>query len=72
MNTKEKTMKRSDALLAIEQCLVEPHFPEEPSKEAEYILNKLEKMGMKPPLWKSCPVLLTREYYWEDEFKEES
>jgi hypothetical protein len=43
-------MKRSDAVLAIAECLVEPHS-DEASIEAEYILNKLYKLGMiSPPL----------------------
>ena len=60
-------MRRSDMVLAIMECLVEPHFPDDPEKEAAYILKKLEKKGMKPPLTKRCPVLLTTINYWEPE-----
>lgn len=42
-------MKKSFAILAIAECLVEPHFPEDPMKEAEYILKKLQRLGMSPP-----------------------
>lgn len=39
-----------------------------PSREyAEMLLNKLEKLGMKPPIRKRCPVLLTDEFVWEKE-----
>lgn len=41
-------MKRSEAVLAIMECLVEPHS-EDVEKEADYILKKLEKFGMLPP-----------------------
>ena len=41
-------MKRSRAVLAIMECLVEPHF-DDVEKEASCILKKLEKLGMLPP-----------------------
>lgn len=44
-------MKRSDAELLIAQCLIEPHFPEDPEAEAAYILQRLLKAGMSPPDW---------------------
>ena len=59
-----KKVKRSDAVLIIEQCLIEPHFPEDSSKQAEVILKKLEKLGMLPPNENFCPVLLTKTHYW--------
>ena len=41
-------MKRSIVVLAIAECLIEPHFPDDPTFEAAYILKKLEKMGLLP------------------------
>jgi hypothetical protein len=34
---------------------------------AETILDLLEKEGMKPPITKKCPVLLTDDHVWEEE-----
>lgn len=34
---------------------------------AEEILAQLEDAGMKPPLTKRCPVLLTDKHVWEKE-----
>lgn len=42
-------MKRSNMILNIAECLIEPHFPDDVLKEANYILTKLEKLGMLPP-----------------------
>ena len=42
-------MKRSHAVLVIAECLIEPHYPEDPEQEADYILRRLEQQGMKPP-----------------------
>lgn len=41
-------MKREQAVLAIAECLVEPHF-DDPEKEADCILKRLERLGMLPP-----------------------
>jgi hypothetical protein len=41
-------MKRSDVVLIIEECLVEPHF-DDITKEASHILKRLEDLGMLPP-----------------------
>ena len=41
-------MKRSDMVLVIAECLMEPHF--DILKEASYILKRLEKNGMLPPI----------------------
>lgn len=38
-------MKRSDAILHIANCLVEPHH-DDVMKEAEYILDKLTRLGL--------------------------
>ena len=62
-----RRIRRSDAILAIEQCLIESHFPNDSTKEAEIILKKLEKLGMLPPVKKNCPVTLRSEYVWDPE-----
>lgn len=41
-------MKKSEIIVTIAEYLVEPHF-DDPYKEAEYILDKLIKIGMLPP-----------------------
>lgn len=41
-------MKKSDAILMIAECLIEPHH-EDVMLEAEYILNKMLRAGMLPP-----------------------
>lgn len=61
-------MKRSEAILKIAECLVEPHYPEDSVKEAEYILRKLEKSGMLPPSAElSIAGKTFRDNYWEQE-----
>lgn len=42
-------MKRSEICLIIAECLIAPHFPEDPEAEANYILSKLERFGVRPP-----------------------
>lgn len=37
---------------------------------AEIILSKLERLGLKPPLTKRCPVLLTNIHHWQEEENE--
>ena len=41
--------------------------PEEQLSNAENVLSTLERYGMKAPLVKKCPVLLTNTYTWENE-----
>jgi hypothetical protein len=43
-------MKRNEAVLIIAECLIEPHFPDDALKESHYILKRLEKIGMIPPI----------------------
>lgn len=69
-------MKRSEAILAIAECLIEPHN-EDVEKEASYILNKLEKFGLSPrtyipsgcmhDVWEDCNCQETYEFGWEKE-----
>ena len=42
-------MKRSEMVMAIAECLVQPHFPDDALLEATVILKKLEIYGMLPP-----------------------
>lgn len=35
--------------------------------DAIILLNAIEKAGLKPPLTKFCPVLLTKEHVWQKE-----
>jgi hypothetical protein len=41
-------------------------------KVAEAILNLVEEKGMKPPVFKRCPVLLTHDHFWEKEDEQNS
>ncbi len=41
-------MKREQMVLIIAECLVEPHS-DSAETEADYILKRLEKLGMGPP-----------------------
>jgi len=41
--------------------------PEEQLETADLILNLLENAGLKPPITKRCPVLLTQIHTWENE-----
>ncbi len=40
-------MKRSEIVLMIAECLVEPHYPDHVLDESDYILERLEKAGMR-------------------------
>lgn len=40
-------LKKSDVILTIAECLVEPHS-DNVTREAEYILKRLENMGLIP------------------------
>lgn len=62
-----KFTKKSEFATIIMECLVEPHFPDDIEREANYILKRLEKAGMKPPVTKRCPILLKDEHVWEQE-----
>lgn len=42
-------MKREHAVLIIAESLIEPNYPDDAMKEANHILKRLEKAGMKPP-----------------------
>lgn len=42
-------MKRSEMVLKIAECLIEPHH-DDVMEEASYILKKLERFGMIPPM----------------------
>lgn len=44
-------MKRSHAITVIAECLIEPHFPDDAMREAEFILRRLEdyKLIQPPP-----------------------
>lgn len=42
-------MKRSQMVLIIAESLIEPHYPDDPEKEASCILRRLERYGMLPP-----------------------
>ncbi len=53
-------MKRIEVILLIAECLIDPHFPDDSMKEADYILNRLEKEGMLPPKYDKF-------YGWTDE-----
>ena len=43
--------------------------PEKQLANAKTILDVLEDQGMKPPIKKKCPVLLTETHTWEPEDK---
>lgn len=43
-------MKRNMMVLKIAESLVEPRYPDDIMKEASYILKRIEKAGMIPPL----------------------
>lgn len=43
-------MKRSEMILKIAESLTEPHFSDDPMKEADCILKRIETAGMQPPL----------------------
>ena len=56
-------MKRSEVLNELYRLLhCGPDYPTE-----DEILTKLEELGMKPPVAKHCPVLLTTSHTWEPE-----
>jgi hypothetical protein len=49
----------------------QPNMPKESYyNDAKTLLTKLELGGMKPPLTKRCPVLLTNIHYYEEESNE--
>lgn len=60
-------MKRSQALETIEWLLLKGDGNISKQELAVIILYNLEKIGMKPPIKKRCPVLLTETHVWEPE-----
>ena len=44
--------------------------PQDQLEKAGQILTMLEKAGLKPPLTKRCPVLLTNIHHWKEEENE--
>lgn len=61
-------MKRSEAVqLILETFEFQGLGPQMREKDAYMILDALVRAGMKPPLTKRCPVLLTDKHVWEKE-----
>jgi hypothetical protein len=63
-------MKRTEMLEILNDAIIESGISEKiyNSKESlEFVLTKLEQAGMKPPVKKRCPVLLTDTHVWENE-----
>jgi hypothetical protein len=72
-------MKREEMVLKIAECLSEPHFPDDVMKQAEAILSRLERAGMRPPQLDEdkCQALM-HVYYagytfnqWDEEFEKD-
>lgn len=68
-------MKRSDMVTIIAEALIEPKFPTDVFKQADYILSRLEIEGIAPPyvdaiFQKNCKIYIDatgREWEPEDE-----
>lgn len=63
-------MKRSEMLSVLNDAVIEAGISEKIYNSGEaldFVLKKLEEAGMKPPLKKRCPVLLTDTHVWEKE-----
>lgn len=62
-------MKRSHIVTIIAESLIEPHFSEDPEAEASYILERLQKNGMRPPkVWSKLNNLCyNQDGEWEPE-----
>lgn len=67
-------MKRSEMISLIEDILLQDHdgYCEHASHISYWgiatdILDALQEHGMKPPVKKRCPVLLTEKHTWEPE-----
>jgi len=60
-------MKRSEMLEIINDIIFYNNAGFGSDKLANEILSELELKGMKPPVKKRCPVLLTDAYVWEPE-----
>jgi hypothetical protein len=68
-------MKRSEMLQILNDAVIEAGISQKiyNSKESlEHVLQKLEEAGMKPPVTKNCPVLLTTQHTWEPENEQNS
>jgi hypothetical protein len=68
----EVKMKKSLMVAKISQILTLNSISKKPKdfvEMAKEILALIEENGMKPPLSKSCPVLLTNKHVWEPETK---
>jgi len=63
---KRSTMEYYLAGLLSTMYETEKH-PETQLPNARHILYVLEKMGMKPPLTKNCPIVLDTRHVWESE-----
>lgn len=66
---RKKQMKRSEMLENI-ASVIRDTFLLNDSQQAEAILNKIESLGMKPPIEEVCPVLFTSKQVWEKEGNE--
>lgn len=70
MVVQEIKMKKTDAINKVKLLLKMKHghtVSSDFKQTAKEIVELLEKYGMKPPLTKKCPVLLTTEHHWEPE-----
>jgi hypothetical protein len=74
----ECKMKRSEVIAEIAELISVVRYEDIINKScgasivdakeyAEIILSKLERLGLKPPLTKRCPVLLTNIHTWQKE-----
>ena len=62
-------MKRSEMVELLRSAVQESNgdFGEYDTERAEFVLSKLEKAGMNPPVREVCPVLFREKYTWEPE-----
>lgn len=65
-------MKRSEMLYIIVKIMHDADYHAPRGKIANDILTNLEEAGMKPPVSKNCPVLLTTTHTWEPENEKDS
>lgn len=59
-------MKKSQMIQQIEAVIRDTYLLDSTSV-ATAILNKIEELGMKPPVEEVCPVLFTSKQVWESE-----
>ena len=67
---KRDFMKRSEMLEILNDAIIESGISEKLYNHVDsldFVLKKLEEAGMKPPVKKRCPVLLTDTHVWEPE-----